>query len=90
MKKFFTGRTSPCTSSCTSSPDVSVVEEDRLVHTVLGSLQACEDGADVTEVSVAGLVCNTPTWRIKGGYAASEAVREFFQNERKSNEVAAK
>mgnify|MGYP006194865597 CR=1 FL=1 len=43
-----------------------------------------------TEVSVAGLVCNTPTWRIKGGYAASEAVREFFQNERKSNEVAAK
>ncbi len=33
-----------------------------------------------SKVAVAGLVCNTPTWRIKGAYAASEAVRKFFES----------
>jgi cell division protein FtsI/penicillin-binding protein 2 len=31
------------------------------------------------KAAVAGLVCNTPKWRIKGPYAASEALREYFQ-----------
>lgn len=29
-------------------------------------------------VAVSGLVCNTPKWRIKGPYAASEAVRLYY------------
>jgi cell division protein FtsI/penicillin-binding protein 2 len=37
-------------------------------HNQLGGVKA----------AVAGLVCNTPKWRIKGPYAASEALREYF------------
>ncbi|MGM0557350.1 MAG: penicillin-binding transpeptidase domain-containing protein [Myxococcota bacterium] len=37
-------------------------------HNELGGVKA----------AVAGLVCNTPKWRIKGPYAASEALREYF------------
>ncbi len=29
--------------------------------------------------AVGGLVCNTPKWRIKGGYAASEGLRKYFE-----------
>jgi cell division protein FtsI/penicillin-binding protein 2 len=39
-------------------------------------------------IGVAGLVCNTPIWRIKGAYAASEAVRRYFRRARKSGELA--
>lgn len=31
------------------------------------------------KIAVSGLVCNTPTWRIKGPFAASEAVREYYE-----------
>lgn len=33
---------------------------------------------DGHRVAVSGLACNTPLWQIKGGYAASEAVRLYF------------
>lgn len=39
-------------------------------------------------VGVSGLACNTPIWRIKGGFAASEAVREFFESQPKNTELA--
>lgn len=31
-------------------------------------------------VAVSSLLCNTPKWRIKGPYAASEAVRSYFEH----------
>lgn len=34
---------------------------------------------DGERIAVSGLVCNTPKWRIKGPYAASEAVRMYFE-----------
>ncbi|MFW6053255.1 MAG: penicillin-binding transpeptidase domain-containing protein [Persicimonas sp.] len=34
--------------------------------------------ADGQSVGVGGLACNTPRWRIKGSYAASEALRKYF------------
>jgi cell division protein FtsI/penicillin-binding protein 2 len=47
-----------------------------------------QDGDSEDAVGVAGLVCNTPIWRIKGAYAASEAVREYFERARRSGELA--
>ena len=35
---------------------------------------------DGQKIAVSGLVCNTPTWRIKGPFAASEAVRQYFSS----------
>lgn len=32
-------------------------------------------------VGVSGLACNTPLWQIKGGYAASEALRMYFRRQ---------
>ncbi len=34
------------------------------------------------EVAVASLACNTPTWRIKGPYISSEAIRKYIELER--------
>jgi membrane carboxypeptidase/penicillin-binding protein len=31
------------------------------------------------EAAVGGLICNTPKWRIKGPWAASETLRKYFQ-----------
>lgn len=31
------------------------------------------------KIAVSGLAANTPTWRIKGPFAASEAVRQYFE-----------
>lgn len=47
-----------------------------------------EDEESHDEIGVAGLVCNTPIWRIKGAYAASEAVRQYFEHARRSGELA--
>lgn len=35
---------------------------------------------DGKKIAVSGLVCNTPSWRIKGPFAASEAVRQYFSS----------
>ncbi len=49
---------------------------------------------DGERVAVSGLVCNTPKWRIKGPYAASEAVRKHFERReaevKRENSVAAR
>jgi cell division protein FtsI/penicillin-binding protein 2 len=34
------------------------------------------------EVAVASLACNTPTWRIKGAFVSSEAIRKYIELER--------
>ncbi len=34
------------------------------------------------EVAVASVACNTPTWRIKGPYISSEAIRKYVELER--------
>ncbi len=51
-----------------------------------------QDDRTNKRVAVSGLVCNSPKWRIKGPYAASEAVRLIFANmdEPKTSEVAAR
>lgn len=40
------------------------------------------------KIGVSGLVCNTPIWRIKGGFAASEAVRKYFDERTVKAELA--
>lgn len=35
------------------------------------------------KAAVGGLICNTPKWRIKGPYAASEGLRKYFQLQRR-------
>jgi membrane peptidoglycan carboxypeptidase len=37
---------------------------------------------DGRKAAVGGLICNTPKWRIKGPYAASEGLRKYFQLQR--------
>ena len=43
------------------------------------------------DVAVGGLICNTPKWRIKGAWAASEALRYYYgiHEERAQQELAA-
>jgi cell division protein FtsI/penicillin-binding protein 2 len=46
--------------------------------------------ADGLEAAVGGLICNTPKWRIKGPWAASETLRKYFQvaEQRDEKEIA--
>ena len=37
------------------------------------------DSVEGRSAAVGGLICNTPKWRIKGPWAASEALRKYFQ-----------
>jgi cell division protein FtsI/penicillin-binding protein 2 len=46
------------------------------------------DSETKQDIAVSGLVCNTPVWRIKGGFAASEAVVSYFNSLAKRETVA--
>jgi len=46
------------------------------------------DSVTKQDIAVSGLVCNTPVWRIKGGFAASEAVVTYFNSLARKETVA--